>query len=206
MLSVLNNPRSASSLPPNRGSTQSHRAESWQNISSGPLKVSPLRLICYQPIGPLSQPGWNIPDCSLRKAFVWGVDLLFQDALLWSAVFVSQADSWKSSRAAGARTPLKFCYCGPDTTPGENNQPQWNEMRVECMDFVGNIGKGNDSKSGSKPIILKGLLPADEVYGVLWLPPGSCGAPAVQSRGDRPPTPPSRWIGNRIQCDDRPAL
>lgn len=102
---VLNNPMSASFLLPNWGSTQSHRAGSWQDISSGPLKVSFLRSICHQPIGPLSQPGWNIPDCSLRKACVWGVDLLFQDALLWSAVFVSQADSWKSSGAAGARKP-----------------------------------------------------------------------------------------------------
>lgn len=58
-----------------------------------------------------------------------------------------------------------------------------------CMDFVGHIGKGNDSKSEGKPIILKRLLPAAEVYGMLWLPAGSCGAPAVQSRGDRPPRP-----------------
>lgn len=69
-------------------------------------------------------------------------------------------------------------------------------MQVGYMDFVGNIGKGNDSKSKGKPIILKRLLPAAEVYGMLWLPAGSCGAPAVQSRGDRPPAPTSRWVGN----------
>lgn len=73
------------------------------------------------------------------------------------------------------------------------------------MDFVGNIGKGNDSKSKGKPIILKGPLPAAEAYGVLWLPPGSCGAPAAQSRGDRLHST-SRWIGHRIQRDDKPAL
>lgn len=73
------------------------------------------------------------------------------------------------------------------------------------MDFVGNVGKGNDSKSKGKPIILKRPLPAAEVYGMLWLPPGSCGAPAAQSRGDRLPSA-SSWVGNRIQCDDRPAL
>lgn len=49
------------------------------------------------------------------------------------------------------------------------------------MGFVGNAGKGNDSKSKSKAIVLKGPLPAAEVYGVLWLPPGSYGAPAAQS-------------------------
>lgn len=73
------------------------------------------------------------------------------------------------------------------------------------MGFVGNAGKGNDSKSKGEAIILKGPLPAAEVYGVLWLPPGSCGAPAAPSRGDRHPST-SRWIGNRIQYDDRSAL
>lgn len=72
------------------------------------------------------------------------------------------------------------------------------------MDFVENAGRGNDNKSKGKGI-LKGPLPAAEVYGVLWLPPGSCGALAVQTRGDRLSYT-SRWTGNRIQCDDRLAL
>jgi hypothetical protein len=49
------------------------------------------------------------------------------------------------------------------------------------MDFVGKAGKGNDSKSRDKAIVLKGPLPAAEVYGVLWLL-GSCGALAAQEQ------------------------
>lgn len=73
------------------------------------------------------------------------------------------------------------------------------------MHFVGKAGKGNDSKLKGKAIILKGPLPAAEVYWMLWVPPGLCEAPAAQHRGDRLPFT-SRWIGNGIQCDDRSAL
>lgn len=71
------------------------------------------------------------------------------------------------------------------------------------MDFLGKGGKGNKSKSKGKAIILKGPLPVAEVYGALWLPLGPCGPPAAQRRGDRLPF---TRTGNRIQCDDKPAL
>lgn len=73
------------------------------------------------------------------------------------------------------------------------------------MDFVGNARKGNDSKSKDKAIILKGPLPVAKVYGVLQLPQGSCGTLNVQSKGDQVLCT-SRWIANRIQCDDRLSL
>lgn len=78
-------------------------------------------------------------------------------------------------------------------------------MLAGPIDFVRNARKGNDSKSEGKAITLKGPLPAAEVYGVLWLPPGSCGALAAETRGDRLLYS-SRWRGNRTQSDDRLAL
>lgn len=72
-------------------------------------------------------------------------------------------------------------------------------------DFVRNARKGNDSKSKGKAIILKRPLPVAKVYGVLWLPLGSCGA--LESRPEEidSPTPAGGEV-NRIQCDDRLAL
>lgn len=40
-------------------------------------------------------------------------------------------------------------------------------MEVGLIDFVGNIGKGNDSKLKGKVIIVKGFFYVVEVYGVL---------------------------------------
>lgn len=180
-----------------------HKAGKW--LVQDPWKDL-LRLICYQSTGPISWPGCSTATSGRLMDEERACSL--QTPSFGRHSFVSKADSWKSSGAAGPEnfTPrLRYCDCGLDAAPGENSQQQWNEMRVEPVDFVRNTGKGNDSKSKDKAIILKGPLPAAEVYGVLWLPPGSCGAPASQSRGDSLPSI-SRWIGNRIRCDDKPVL